>query len=181
MRALILGCLTLSMLVGAGCASFRVATDFDPEFDFAAVRTWQWARVPGRAIENDPRLTNDLVRERMRVALEEGLRAHGYAQLEDGADVRVAYHLGIEKKIDITTLYTPAPVFRYGYMGVQDVQVREYERGTLLVDILTPDQGRLVWRGTTQARLHEPGTPEQRDKRARRAVDAVLNRFPPSR
>ena len=180
MRALVLSCLALSILVGTGCARYRVATDFDPRFDFAAVRTWQWAQVPGRAIENDPRLTNDLVHERMRAALEEALRARGYAQVEAGANVAVAYHLGIERKIDITTLYSPAPFFHHGYMGVQELQVREYERGTLLVDMLTPDQGRLVWRGTTQSRLHERGTPEQRDIRARRAVDAVLNRFPPS-
>jgi hypothetical protein len=173
-------CLALLALVATGCASFRVETDYDPGFDFRAVRTWQWARVPGHAIENDPRLTNDLVHRRMRSALETVLAARGYAQVEDGADIAVAYHLGIEKKIDVTTLYYPSPIIRHSYVGTAEVQVREYERGTLLIDMLTANNERLVWRGTTQARLHESGTPQQRDERARRAAEAVLDRFPPS-
>ena len=70
MRAFFHTCLLLSTLAAAGCAHYRVDTDFDPAFDFAAVRTWQWAQTPARAIENDPRLTNDLVHARMLVALE---------------------------------------------------------------------------------------------------------------
>lgn len=174
-RGLALG---LALLV-AGCAT-RVDTDFDPQFDFTTIRTWSWAKTHERD-HTDPRLDNDLVHRRVRDALAAALAARGLRQAEAGGDVAVAYHLGTERKLDINTYTLHAPFGRHVLGGYQDVHVREYEIGTLLVELFDRRSQQLVWRGATQSRLHEPGSPEQRDIRAQRAAAAVLSKFPPRR
>jgi hypothetical protein len=50
----------------------------------------------------------------------------------------------------------------------------------LLIDVIARDRENLIWRGSGQARVHERGTPEQRQERAQEAVEAILENFPPT-
>ena len=63
--------------------------------------------------------------------------------------------------------------------GYADAVVREYEEGTLLIDVLRPGSGELPWRGSAQARLREQPSLEAREKRVREGVEAILQQFPP--
>jgi hypothetical protein len=57
--------------------------------------------------------------------------------------------------------------------------VRQYERGTLLIDVLEPTERRLVWRGSTDARVTRRSDPARRDQQIDEAVQSILGRFPP--
>jgi hypothetical protein len=57
--------------------------------------------------------------------------------------------------------------------------VREYERGTLLIDILLPAERTLVWRGSASGRLRETSDPAKREQRINDVVARILDRFPP--
>ena len=101
------------------------------------------------------------------------------AAITEGLVIGLGEPIEIEQGVDVTTIYNPRPVVPASSLGTQEVLVREYERGTLLIDVLTAHGERLVWRGSTQTRIHEGGTPEERDARARAAAAAVLEHFPP--
>jgi hypothetical protein len=158
-----------------GCASFPVGTDYDPATDFGSLRTFGWAPIEPTIFGTDHLLSSDLLHARVSRAIEAELKAKGMGQQAEGADFWVTYHVGLEHEIDVDTIYRTGP---YGRSWTE-TQVREYDQGTLLVDVLLPGSGRLVWRGSVQARVHERSTPQERDERIRAAVAAVLEKFPP--
>ena len=63
--------------------------------------------------------------------------------------------------------------------GRTEIIVREYEVGTLLLDILDPGERSLLWRGSGNARVRESSDPAQRERQINEAVKNILRRFPP--
>ena len=143
-------------LLLAACSGVRVSADFDPTTDFSALETFDWlpdAKPPG----DGPELDDPLLDARIRRAVESTLSGRGFRGAGTGTpDFWIAYHVGVERKV-----------------------VREYEEGTLLIDVLRPDSGELLWRGSAQARLREQPSPEDREKRVREVVEKILQQFPP--
>ncbi len=93
----------------------------------------------------------------------------------------VGYHVSTRQKLDVRTVDS-----HYGYghwprrrSVVTTTEVREYEQGTLVIDIVDAARDMLVWRGAGEARLRSDPTPEQMSQRVREAVAEILGRFPP--
>jgi hypothetical protein len=174
--------LVASLLSGlAGCTSMRVITDYDPDADLTQLQTWAWLPVDD-AKSGDPRIDNSLVDARVRNAVNTTLTTKGYRKVEvDAADFLVHYRVGLDKKLQVDTYYTGyGGGYRGWYGGVgTETRVREYEEGTLLLDILDPKKQQLVWQGSTSARVSERSTPEDREARISAAVNAILAKFPP--
>ncbi len=171
-------------LAASGCVGFAVNSDFDPHADFSGYRSWYW--LPPSPT-GDPRIDNDLVAGRIRRAVERSLAARGYAKTSTGeGSFGVGYHGFIQAKVDIQTIdryYGYGPGWgRYGagYGGVAtETYVDQYDEGTLIIDIVDRSSQKLVWRGSTSARIRESDTPAERDERTQAAVDAILAEFPP--
>ena len=133
----------------------------------------------------DPRADNPLLDSRIQSAIAAELTRRGYA-ISPSPDFLVAYHVGVQDKIDVQTVTEPYG-YRYPYRGrgwvypggTTRTYVNQYAQGTLMIDIVLPRERRLVWRGTAQARVHESRTPEQRTERVREAVAKILEQFPP--
>ncbi len=165
------------------CSTLRVSSDYDPAFDFSGLRSWDWLTdTPAGTV--DPRLPTGLVEERIRAALEKHLAARGYQRSGSGTpDFRVGYHAAVEDKVDVRTInrasgYGPGWGAGRGLM-TSDTYVREYEQGTLILDVVDSRSNRLVWRGSAQAEVYSYSTPEQREARIDDAVAQILERFPP--
>jgi hypothetical protein len=170
------------VMLASGCSGVRVATDYDRSVDLHALKTYAWA-TPRRQPTGDPRLDNPLLEARIERAIESAMNTQGLRPADPGdADFLVAYHVVIDQRSDVTEVPTG-----FGYRGFwggfygSRVQVDQYEVGTLLIDFIERASDRLVWRGSGEARLHDRGSPEDRDARAQRTVDAILERFPPKR
>ena len=165
------------------CSTLRVNSDYDPDFDFSGFRTWGWLTGP-QAGTVDPRLVSGLVEERIRSALEKHLAARGFQRSTSGTpDFRVGYHAAVEDKVDVRTInrtsgYGPGWGAGRGVMTT-DTYVREYEQGTLILDVVDSRSNRLVWRGSAQAEVYSYSTPEQRAARIDDAVAQILESFPP--
>lgn len=174
---------TLSALaLGAllvGCASIQVNVDYDPERDFSAYRSFDWlpqlSKQPG-----DYRFDNPLVEKRVFAAVERVLVEKGYERVEDQIpDFYVAHFFTVEKKLDI---YTVNNHYYGGYgwgISAPETRVREYEEGTLVIDVADAREEQLVWRGVGSGRLRGKSTPEQVTKDIDEAVAEILARFPP--
>ena len=166
----------------AGCATWPVTTDYDPDAQFSELRTYAWLPdQPGQP--RDPRLQNDLLDARVRASVERTLAERGFEKATQGAaDFLVTYYISLETRIDVQTIHRNHRYsFRGGWVGgpTTETWVTEYERGTLLLDVLLPPERRLIWRGSTNARVRDRPTPEARAQRIDGAVQAIMKRFPP--
>ena len=93
----------------------------------------------------------------------------------------VTHHLGIETGFDVRTVHTAHGYRRSTWAtgATAHTTVRQYERGTLVIDIVAPKEQRLVWRGSASARLQRSADPARREQRIRDAVEEILREFPP--
>jgi hypothetical protein len=167
------------------CSGIKVDCDYDPSANFAPLRTWAW--LPDAGKSGDPRLDNALIDSRIRKAVEAELAAKGFTLVASKTpDFQVTYHVSIEGKLDVDTIYRDYPgggYGRYGYRrggwGQTETRVREYDEGTLLIDVLQAGSGALLWRGSGVATVREESSPEKRTERINTAVHKILERFPP--
>jgi hypothetical protein len=165
-----------------GCsAGLRVFTDFDPEADLSAYRTYQWAerRASGK---DDPRVYNDISAARIEGAVDSVLQARGFTEVSANPDFLVAWHGAIDGKMSVTTMRD-----RYGYgwgfygpPAVMHTWVDQWEEGTVLIDIVDAGRGELVWRGSGSAKLRNVKDDAKRRAVLTEAVAAILADFPPS-
>jgi hypothetical protein len=182
MRLETCGWLFVGVVLGTtACTGIRVSQDYDPAADFSAYRSWYW--LP-RSPSGDARIENDLVRARVRSAVERALAAKGYAQAPTGeGDLGVGWHAAIEGRIDVRSVDHFYGYGRrwgpYGGMATETI-VREYEEGSLILDMVDSRSGQLVWWGSAQAEVRANLEPHERSKRTQEAVDCILAQFPPS-
>lgn len=171
----------VALLLLVGCTSIQVTSDHDPGADFSKLRSYAWAPVHDDG-SSDSRVDNDLLDKRVREAVNRELAARGFGLVPKGqADFWITYHAGVESKVDVQTLYRSYP-YRPGYVawgGYSETVVREFDQGTLILDIVSPRSSQLIWRGTAQAEVHESSSTEKRTRLVNDAVSRMLAKFPP--
>ena len=143
--------------------------------DAAAIQpgaTYAWA-PSGQPGSGDPRIDNDIIRDRIRAAVDTNLAAKGFRQTDPGrAQLLVQYHIGLQNRTETqvdTFGAMPAGgvacgrrgcVGGYGwglYGAPMDVDVRNinYVEGTVMLDLVDRNSGKLAWRATSQKRLDD--------------------------
>jgi Domain of unknown function (DUF4136) len=173
--------LLASAAAAFACSGIRVTTDYDPNADFSNVRSYAWFEETS-GVQGDRADVTSLLDRRVRSAVDGELQRKGIARVDKStAKILVGYHLGVETKLDVDTINSGYGYGRYGYYGGISTQttVREYQEGTLLIDVIDPSSKQLVWRGSGQARIRQNSTPEEREKRIGEAVKEILESFPP--
>jgi hypothetical protein len=171
--------LTGSLLTAAllACTSVVPATtDYDPNASFD-YRTFMWlerkqAEAEGRQARNP------WVDERIRSAIDEQLASQGFRAVKTAPDFRVGYHVSLDSRLDASRLNA-----RYGHPvgwgGSPGYTSRDFEVGTLIIDIVDARSDRLVWRGWAARRLPQVALPDDTDAIVRSAVAEILAQFPP--
>ncbi len=174
------------VLVLAGCASLQVRTDYDQQASFAPLSTYDWN---GGEVDagNNPAVNSPLLGKHIRGAVEGELDRMGYRKVTSGTpDFRIAYRVVAEEEsygyggsYGYGRSYYPGRYgFRffggghfspYGYGGYSGAgygyagagRVREYLRGTLVLDITDARTGEVIWRGWASKSLHQDPRPEK--------------------
>ena len=158
------GLLTLS-----ACASYQATYDYDPEYNFSALKTYDWI--------SDPAVTAqaELVEKHLRNAVDSKLGEMGYTHATQDADFLIALHLGRQNKTELTPI-------GYSYGGwYGGVNVYQYEEGTLVFDLVDEKNKSLFYRGVVRAEIKHDITFEERQKRIKKAVDKIFQYFPPDK
>lgn len=114
------------------------------------------------------------------------LAGRGFRKTEpDRADVRIVYRFEIRQKIQSEDVRTGFG-FGYGtygrYGGITigtGSDVTTYDEGLLVLDMLAPDSGELLWRGNATFRMPAHPKPEKTTALISEAVEKVLAQFPP--
>lgn len=166
----------------AGCAPISVSYDYDPAFSFASLRTFAWLPEPDERV-GDARV-DELVRSRIRNAFETQLAAKGYRKADGTPDFYIVYYAVVTTKLQVDTMYDPGvwgPGPRVGWRGWGGtyVDVREYDEGTLILDVFDAEAYRLRWRGTATAVVDLESEPQRKTERINEAVRLILEKFPP--
>jgi hypothetical protein len=171
----------LLLLLGVGCQSLKVETEYDRATDMSGYRTWSWYGQP--APTGNERLDDPVIQNRVRMAVERELAERGYQQrLEGEVDFQVAYTLTVKTRLDSVGLsrrYGYSPGDSWGPGGGGHQMTVEYDQGTLVLDIIDAPQQKLVFRGAAERRVSENPTPESSRKHIRAATAAILDEFPP--
>lgn len=119
--------------------------------------TWAWA--PFTTTSPDPRVANDIMQERVTRAVESSMASHGLRR-SSRADARylVTYHVAVANKVKVSS--TPNMGRACGFRGCisasgSSIDVQPYAEGTLVIDIIERDTGRLVWRAASKKKVSE--------------------------
>lgn len=155
---------------------YGVQYDYDKHFDFKSLKTYDWMTVPQKAN------IDSLNVERVKKAVNAGLKAKGLMMTSDNPDFLIAEHLGKKDKVQITSWgydYGPYERYRGGYWGPSGISTHEYEEGSLILDFVDSKSKKMIWRGVAKAIVDTANTPEKREKLINEAVQEILNNFPP--
>ena len=175
----------------AGCSSIETSYDYDPKANFAGLKTYEWLKEPQK-LTGDPRIDgNTILANRIYEAVDTELAARGFRKISGDPDFLVAYHVSLDKRRSVQTLnsyYGYGPGWGYGYgasyrpgywAGAPETYVYEYEEGTLILDIVNPENKELIWRGWARDEVHFKSTPEKDQTQLNEAVHEMLENFPP--
>ncbi|SDU32283.1 DUF4136 domain-containing protein [Halopseudomonas salegens] len=177
--ALLLGCQSTS----------TVQRDFNPTHSFQDYQVWDWAdpAVEFRP-QGDPRIMSDLTANRIREAVSAQLATSGLRPATENApaDLLVRTYLINEPKQDVVTITHGGFFGAYwggGWAGgpaYSETRAVDYREVTLQVDLLHPQTGELLWRGSdTELLRDKPQSPDQRNQQIQRLVTRILGTFPP--
>jgi hypothetical protein len=170
----------LSSALAAGCAgpAGEVSVLQSDRIPLTPGSTVAWAPLSANQLSNgDPRIDNDIIRQRIRSATEAAFAAKGYRVTQDAASAQylLSYHLGLREGTDyrVETLGTPGPVacgvrgcirgYGWGMYGAPtDVRNETYNEATLILDVVDRPSGELTWRATSQQRVDEGDGSQER-------------------
>jgi hypothetical protein len=183
------------LLFITACSNFTVDSDYTPETDFDAFKTYSWYSAKLRDPQSLDLLGGDIFDKRVRYNIDQQLQAKGFVLKTEGeVDFKVNYDVLTEDRQDIRTYNTyggMAPGFGYhggyGYggmnmgMGTSQTQVVNYKQGQLIIDIILPQDEVLVWRGTAEGRIPKNEKPEKREKGTQQLIAQILSNFPPKK
>ncbi|HWE23449.1 MAG TPA: DUF4136 domain-containing protein [Myxococcales bacterium] len=164
------------MLAFAACKTAHVSSDYDHGTQFSSFHTFTMVSRP------HPSAQNPLAVQRTTDAIREELTRKGFVYVEDAtqADFAVDFSIGAQDRLDVSS--TPAagwagPWFSGRFSG-NEVNVRQYQEGTLSIDVFDMHSRKAVWRGSGKKELSQSEV-EKTSTVIREAVTSVLADFPP--
>ena len=98
----------------------------------------------------------------------------------------MAYHLGIQQKIESTGPSTGIGFGVGGAGGFGSIgfstgsDVESYDEGLMVIDVLTPDGKKVLWRGKGTGMVELHTDPEKKTRKINEMVEKILKQFPPA-
>ncbi len=174
-------------LVLSGCATtYKPDVDYNVNYNFDQVKTYYIHDAyssDSAATDEVNRFVSDLDNERIINAISSTLQRKALtATNADDADIIVKYLITSKDKTKIRSFNSGFnDCWRcrgfYGYHGHNDVDVKQYVEGTLIIDLVDPKQKKSVWRSVVSSAIKKNRTVSERQMETQKAVDAMLADF----
>ena len=175
---------TVAALLLAACAAPqpRVQSNFDRNTDFSRFKTYEIMETAGQRADGG---YDTLIGQAIRNAVHREMQARGYVRAAQ-PDLWVNFTLTVQSVQKVTQVPSQRTPAAYGYRGryyqpwptySYDTWVREYDEGTLLIDLVAAERMQLVWEAAGTGRLRQPLT-EDIEARASNAVALLFQQFP---
>lgn len=166
----------LIAIVGCGGPGLTRDSDYEPSTDFSKYKTWTWMAT-AKPSEKD---IDPISYKRIQDAIEAELPMRGLAKAGEGADLSVTFQISVQHKIKQSNASVGVG---YGWgpahVGVSKSPSREWDEGTLILDLVDPKTKTLIWRGTAKGTVDPNASPEERKAGIRDAVGYLLEDYPP--
>ena len=178
MRALPLATALLSLALLGACSSYQVTYDYDVTASYGRYKTFDYYTS-----KKGTGGTTSLMDKRVRAAVEQELKAKGFAmETKADPDFLVTYYPIVKNRKVRTTVrsgwgwgYRPL----YGGVGVSSSQVRNYKEGTIVIEIVDFKSNQMIWQGAAAGALTGLNNPEDANEVVPKAVRDILAKFPP--
>ena len=166
------------LLVLTACSNTpKISTDYDQNHNFGIIKSYH--------IVSKKRPVSDLIVSRISHALDRSMAARGISKVSASeADILIDFMVVTKDKTRVTSYNTGYgyrgfgnPYGGFGYGGVNNIDVRQYTEGSLLIDLVNPSSNTTVWRGTSTAIVRER-TPEQKTELANLHTEAIVQQMP---
>jgi len=172
------------------CSSLDVTTDWDRSTDFSTFKTFSfypWDYKNGYQL-------NDYDKNTILMAIQSTLEDKGYTYVKEGGDLMVSIFITIKGKTSYQAYtdhyggwagygggwgyYGFGYGYGYGpgYYGTTTVTRRDYQEGTLVIDILDASKKKLIWQGIGSREVEHDL--DKRDEKLPKNVHEILARFP---
>jgi len=180
-------CVVLVTLL-AGCASMEVTTEHDTAFNFSSLRTYDWLPNPQEYFGSS-KVDKSVLEARITSAVDRELAAKKYVKITSGTpDFQVRYHAitGMDMQIENVSGGSQGMSGdwndqRLGFYrrGGGKSATYSWDKGTLLLDMVNPENKKIIWIGTAAAKIDLQDSAEKKEERINRAVSKLLADFPP--
>ncbi len=174
-----LGLVFVMALVAVPAMAQKVTIDYAHDFDFAAVKTFEYVET------KDSNAQNQLMDERIKTAIVRELTEGGLRRVESDPDIFVTYHVTTEEQTSYTTTNMGYGGYGgyyggwggYGGMGMGSTQTtaHNYTNGTLLIDAYEPDDKKMIWRGTGTVTVKSK--PEKQTEQVNKILAKIGNKW----
>jgi len=168
-----------TLIVLAACSSApRISTDYDPNHNFGVIQSYH--------IIEKQRSTNDLTNDRITHAINQAMHSRGLVNSSaEGADVLIDFMVVTKDKTRVTSYNSGYGYYGYGYgyrglgydTGPNQIDVRQYTEGSLLIDLVDPAAKKTLWRGMGSAMVRER-SPEEKTELINSYTDAIIEQMP---
>jgi hypothetical protein len=176
---------TAAMFATAACApAVHVRTAANPQASLASLRTFRILPTPVRRGEPASMSDIDPMRENspMNRALRDDL-ARAFERRDYGADTAnptfaVAYYASAWDRLNVT-VWDYGYAYSGGWTFVHDEpenRVTEYTQGTVIVDVIDPKSGQVLWRARGVSKVSED--PKAYARELEKTVTAIVDKFP---
>lgn len=172
------------LVVLAGCAGNKVATDYNPQTGFSQYKSFAMVSLPDS-------LSQQLIDDRIRAAVESKLIDKGLTETNrDDADLYVGYGVVDRTRAQVYTDrwgWGPAFGWRYYRWGLAwpamtEHDISTYTDGTVVVSLVDAKSHREVWQGQAADVLNLPvNNPNTATKEIDKAVSRILAKYPPDK
>lgn len=163
--------------LAVSCSSITTQYDYERGEDFSRFKTFSFLPVPPELAQNQ------LVVNRIGRAIISNLETKGLTETDSNPDLNIAVYTKVKDKVSVTSYgYGYAPAYSFGYwggVGMGGTDVRQYEEGTLIIDLVDAQQKEMVWRGMASKALPSAPTPEKIDKIIDDIVAKIFEKYPP--
>jgi uncharacterized protein DUF4136 len=154
--------LAVLMTVGSLVSAQKIQTDFNPDFDLVALKSFAFAPLS----PNDPLSSHPQIAQRIRIDLKAQLEKIGLRETEAHPDFLIAYSASKQSYTD--TYSTGVSVWTSG----SQVGTTNYVVGTLVSDFLDPNTKRPFWRGTATKTVYAGSLQKYVPKGVQRLIEA---------
>lgn len=166
--------LLMATLLISGCAA-PVVYDFDSTANFQKDQTIVFEDLKEGSIQS-------LDRTRIHEAITNQLQKKGYKVVDKRvASLMVRYKIEEETRIEATAMSYGAGMSgsRFGMSMHTPVNGKEIKEGKLVVEIIEPEEDRVIWRAVSQKRLTEQMKPEKRSELINELTQEMFENYPP--
>jgi len=157
---------------------FAIISVSNPDIKVLTSKVFSWSEK-SRYVYEDERLKGFPLENVFQKDIKDKLTVNGftYTDNKETAGLLVGYVLALESSLndmDINNLYGINPGFINKDAGKKS---QNYEKGTIIIDILEARTNRNVWRGAIQGMAEFGITDTEREIRLKSAVAALLDKF----